>query len=99
MTKQNIMIGCDLHDKNMRLKIGIDCAEPVTRTVLNSQGGRRSLIEELKREATEIASKRHANPFLRPLLNPPVDGIRSRVEMRRFAGQQLRDQPPGRRRH
>ena len=35
----------------MRLRIGIDCAEPVTRTVLNSQGGRRSLIEELKREA------------------------------------------------
>lgn len=52
MTKQNIMIGCDLHDKNMRLKIGIDCGEPVTRTVLNTQGGRRSLIEDLKREAS-----------------------------------------------
>lgn len=53
MTK-NIMIGCDLHDKNMRLKIGIDCAEPITRTVLNTEGGRRSLIEELKRDALAL---------------------------------------------
>jgi transposase len=51
MTKQNIMIGCDLHDRNMRLRIGIDCAEPVTRTVLNTEAGRRGLIEDLKREA------------------------------------------------
>ena len=51
MTKQNIMIGCDLHDKNMRLKIGVDRAEPVTRTVANTELGRRALIEELNRKA------------------------------------------------
>lgn len=51
MTKQNIMIGCDLHDKNMRLKIGVDRAEPVTRTVANTESGRRGLIEELNRKA------------------------------------------------
>jgi transposase len=46
-----IMIGCDLHDKTMLLKIAEDREEPETRSVKNTASERAKLIARLKDQA------------------------------------------------
>ena len=46
MTKP-IMVGCDLHDRTMLLKISRGVDEPQTMTVKNTATGRRAMIEKL----------------------------------------------------
>ena len=43
-----IMIGCDLHDENMLLKIALDRDTPEKRTFQNNRGGRRAMMAEIK---------------------------------------------------
>lgn len=42
-----IIVGCDLHEQSMRLKIAVDKAEPVTHSYANSAARRRVLIADL----------------------------------------------------
>lgn len=46
-----IMIGCDLHDESMILKIAEDRQMPETRTVKNTSSGRKAMIADLRRQA------------------------------------------------
>jgi len=46
-----IMIGCDLHDKAMLLKIAEGREEPETRSVKNTAAGRKTMIRDLKKRA------------------------------------------------
>jgi transposase len=46
-----IMIGCDLHDESMILKIAEDRQAPETRIVKNSPSGRVAMIADLRRRA------------------------------------------------
>lgn len=46
-----IMVGCDLHDKNMLLRYAVDTAEPQQLTFENNPSGRRAMIARLKRLA------------------------------------------------
>lgn len=48
---QVIMIGCDLHDKMMLLKIAVGRGEPETRSVRNTRAGRAKMIELLQERA------------------------------------------------
>jgi transposase len=52
------MIGCDLHDKNMLLKIAEGRSEPETRSVKNTASGRAKMIADLKKRAAAIAGGR-----------------------------------------
>ena len=49
-----IMVGCDLHDKTMLLKTAQGRAEPQTRTVANTAGGRERMIADLTTEAAAV---------------------------------------------
>lgn len=53
-----IMIGCDLHDKTMLLKIGEGRSEPEMRSVKNTASGRARMIEELKKRAAAAGGAR-----------------------------------------
>ena len=53
-----IMIGCDLHDKTMLLKIAEGRDEPSTRSVKNTEAGRAAMIRDLKAQATAAGSAR-----------------------------------------
>ena len=53
-----IMIGCDLHDKTMLLKIATDRQEPSTRSVKNTQTGRVAMIRDLKALAAAAGDAR-----------------------------------------
>ena len=55
---QFIIVGCDLHDRTMRLKIAVDRGEPVSRTWANTPSSRKALIEDLYRRATEAGGAR-----------------------------------------
>src|ERR1035437_8202118 len=46
-----IMIGCDLHEESMILKIAEDRETPETRTVKNTASGRAAMIGDLRRRA------------------------------------------------
>ena len=46
-----IMIGCDLHDESMLLKVAEGRDEPRTRSVKNTPAGRDRMIRELKKQA------------------------------------------------
>lgn len=46
-----IIVGCDLHDESIVLKIAHNCEQPDTRTIANTMTGRRKLIELLKKRA------------------------------------------------
>ena len=53
-----IMIGCDLHDKTMLLKIAEGRAKPETRSVKNTASGRTKMIEDLKKRAAAAGGAR-----------------------------------------
>ena len=46
-----IMIGCDLHDASMILKIAVDRDAPETQAVQNNPHGRKALVADLRRRA------------------------------------------------
>jgi transposase len=48
-----IMVGCDLHDKTMLLKIAVGREEPETLSVKNTTSGRRGLVELLRERARQ----------------------------------------------
>ena len=52
--KHYIMVGCDVHDETLVLKIAEGRSEPQTRTVENTPGGRAALVRDL-REASRRA--------------------------------------------
>jgi transposase len=56
--RQVIMIGCDLHDKTMLLKIAAGREEPQTRSVKNTAAGRRTMIEDLKKRSQAAGGAR-----------------------------------------
>jgi len=56
--RQVIMIGCDLHDKTMLLKIAEGRQEPETRSVKNTSAGREAMIRDLKKRAATTSGAR-----------------------------------------
>jgi transposase len=52
------MIGCDLHDKAMLLKVAVGRDEPETRLVKNSPAGRKAMIADLLRRAKALGGAR-----------------------------------------
>lgn len=53
-----IMIGCDLHDKSMLLKIAVGRGTPETLNVRNTPGDREKMIADLKKRAKQAGAKR-----------------------------------------
>ena len=53
-----IMIGCDLHDRNMLLRYGVDDQEPQQASFANDEGGRGRMIELLHQFAGRQQAKR-----------------------------------------
>jgi len=53
-----IMIGCDLHEESMILKIAEDRHAPETRTVNNTASGRAAMIGDLRRRAQAAGGAR-----------------------------------------
>jgi len=49
--KKYMMVGCDLHDKNMLVMMAVGKGKPVPWTVPNTTQGRKRLFEELKKRA------------------------------------------------
>jgi transposase len=56
--RQTIMIGCDLHDKTMLLKIAAGREAPETRSVRNTAAGRAKMIEALHERAAAAGGAR-----------------------------------------
>ena len=52
-----IMIGCDLHDKNMLLKIAVNREAPIQKIVANTAEERKKMIEELQALAQKARTK------------------------------------------
>lgn len=55
--KNVIMVGCDLHDKNMLLKIAVDRDQSVQKVVGNSAADRKAMIDELKALSQNTGAK------------------------------------------
>lgn len=53
-----IMVGCDLHDRSMLLKIAADRGPADKRSWTNDPDGRRSMIADLKRRAASLGARR-----------------------------------------
>ncbi len=53
-----IMVGCDLHDKSMLLRIAVDRGQPVTRTWGTSLSARQRLVEWLRGQAERLGAGR-----------------------------------------
>lgn len=53
-----IMIGCDLHDVKMLVKIAEGRADPETRSFRNSERGRQRLVADLRRRSAEAGGAR-----------------------------------------
>jgi transposase len=53
-----IMVGCDLHDKSMLLKIAADRSKPVVRSWGTAAASRRAMVNDLLRRATELSAER-----------------------------------------
>jgi transposase len=53
-----IMIGCDLHEESMILKIAEDRQTPETRNVKNTASGRAAMIQDLRRRAQAAGGAR-----------------------------------------
>ena len=49
--KEHIMVGCDLHDKNMLLKIAVGRGKADKRLFGNTLGGRRAMVADLKKRS------------------------------------------------
>jgi transposase len=55
---KTIMIGCDLHDRSMLLRYGVDDREPQQASFANDEGGRMRMIERLQQFADRHKAKR-----------------------------------------
>ena len=53
-----IMVGCDLHDKSMLLKIAEDRAKPVVRSWGTDRSAREAMMADLKRRAERAGAGR-----------------------------------------
>lgn len=53
-----IMVGCDLHDKTMMLKIAADQDRPGLRSWVTTASGRRAMIADLQRRAEQAGATR-----------------------------------------
>ncbi len=53
-----IMIGCDLHEESMILKIAEDRQSPETRSVKNTASGRRAMVADLRQRAKAAGGAR-----------------------------------------
>lgn len=53
-----IMVGCDLHDKSMLLKIAVDRGKPVTRSWQTDNWARRAMIADLQARARQAGATR-----------------------------------------
>ena len=53
-----LMVGCDLHDRSMLLKIAVGLAAPDKRSWSNDASGRVAMIRELKRRAAAVGAIR-----------------------------------------
>ncbi len=53
-----IMIGCDLHDRSMLLKVAVDTGSPQQLSYENDAAGRRRMIQRLKGLAKKHNSRR-----------------------------------------
>ena len=53
-----IMVGCDLHDKSMLLKMAVDRGAPVVRSWGTGASARAAMIADLKRRAAEAGARR-----------------------------------------
>jgi len=53
-----IMIGCDLHDKTMLLKMAVGREAPTMRTVRNTAKDRKQMIADLKARKKQVGAKR-----------------------------------------
>jgi len=53
-----IMIGCDLHEKTMLLKIAVGCEVPTMRSVRNTPEDRKKMIVDLKARAQQAGAQR-----------------------------------------
>ena len=53
-----IMVGCDLHDRSMLLRIAADQGQPVTRTWGSDASARRAMMADLQRRAREAGATR-----------------------------------------
>jgi len=56
--EKHIMVGCDLHDKSMLLKIAVDRAKPIVRTWGTDNSARRDLVGYLRHWAATIGGAR-----------------------------------------
>jgi transposase len=52
------MIGCDLHEESMLLKIAVDRQAPETRLVKNTVSGRAAMIADLRRRGQAAGEAR-----------------------------------------
>ena len=57
MAAQHIIVGCDLHEKNMVLFMGADHAKPYKRTWRNTGPDREKMIAHLKQFAQDRGAK------------------------------------------
>ena len=53
-----IMVGCDLHDKSMLLRVAVDRGEPVTRRGGTTAAGRQAVIADLGARAAQAGASR-----------------------------------------
>ena len=51
--RNHIMVGCDLHDKNMLIKIAHNRGKPTQKSFGNTISGRKIMIKALKKQASE----------------------------------------------
>lgn len=53
-----IMVGCDLHDKSMLLKIAVDQGKPATRSWATDAGARKAMMADLWKRARQAGADR-----------------------------------------
>ena len=53
-----IMVGCDLHDKSMLLKVAVDRDKPCVRSWGTDRAARRAMMEDLKRRQGQVGAGR-----------------------------------------
>lgn len=58
--EKTILVGCDLHDKNMLLKIALGTEPPRKRVVRNNKADRKTAVEDLKERAAAAGAARIA---------------------------------------
>lgn len=53
-----IIVGLDVHDKNMLMKVAADGASPETRSFANTRDGRRAMFAEFRRRKKKVRASR-----------------------------------------